>query len=152
MKTTRSGMSDRRAGKPLLAAVAKLALGLAVANDDAFRNDASTLGLSELHEGKTALWPFQVDLGISRGGIPGRDHGIEPILVVDAIPFANAPGAVALLEQVIEPRMGRVVEQAGADELADQNHHIGFEHRARPGNVAAHVTEPMLAVLLRPAP
>jgi hypothetical protein len=97
------------------------------------------------------LRPFQPRLRVDRGGVPCRHHRVEPVLVVDAIPFADAPDARAFLEQIVKARIGRIVEQASVDEFPDQDEHVGLEHGARSPHLGAHVAEPMLAVLLRPS-
>src|SRR5262245_23925468 len=148
MNTMRNDMLRLRAREPILPPLTKLALTLGVAEHHRVRDGAAALGLPQLHEGKGALRTFQHDRRIDRRCVPCPHHRVEAVLVVDAAPLVDAPYAVALLEEIVEPRIRRKVEQAAVDVFANDDHRVGFEHCARPFDLAAHVAEPVLAVLL----
>src|SRR5712691_13374063 len=110
MNTMRSDMSHYRAGEPFLATAAKVSFAVGVPDHDRFRDSSTALALPQPHEGESALRPFQHRLRIRSGRIPRRHDRVQPVLVVDAIPFKDAPGALALLDQIVEPRIAGVVE------------------------------------------
>ena len=102
-----------------------------------------------LHECKPALRPRQHGLRLHGRGIPGRDDRIQPILVVDAVPFegcARRPRA-SRTDRRSARRMCSRTESPSRNSRIRMSTSVSSTPRV-PLDLAPHIAEPMLAMLL----